>query len=583
MPKAQLRGRICAIDTLNEVAAPHRFSSMRLIAFNTGAIRTQLIDGVEVRTGYVKVTAPEPWVVTTTGAAGDEVAVHADHLYVFDRESYDYWARELDVPRETWADGHFAENLTVDTLDQAALRVGDRYRLGTATIVVTGPRVPCWKLTWRLGQPKPFMRRFRLSGRSGSYFGVIEPGVVGPGDELQLISADETAPSIAELAVLCDASTRITAAQLETITRALGNEHLSPTVRGTLNLKVANLERASADSWTGWRAFNVRSLTTELSDVVSLDLRPTDGGALPAYRAGQHVVVRISEPGATPIVRTWSLSNHSPEPDHYRISVKLRPNGVAAAALAQLGEQVTVELRAPAGDFHLNRGSFRPVVLIAAGIGITPMIAMIQSHLDRAEHMPPLWLLYGSTDPEHTAFREHLERLFAEHDDLHLRFFYSRAGGGRITAERVIEVMGANYLRVDDGSLPLIPWFESDIYLCGPTDFTATLREGLTRAGANPDLVFSEDFAAVSGNVTPTRHENARVRFTPSGVEATWKSRDEQTLLELAETRPALRLPGWQLRHLRVDTGRRRGGRHGHRCNGRQPARAAVLQLSSVG
>ena len=514
---------------------------MRLIAFNTGVIRPQLIDGVEVRTGYVKTTAPQPWVVTPSGAAGDEVAVHADHLYVFEHASYDFWATELGVPRETWHDGHFAENLTVDTLDQTTLRVGDHYRLGTALLVVTGPRVPCWKLTWRLGQPKPFMKRFRLSGRSGSYFGVVEPGVVSPGDRLHLVSSSEGAPSVAELAMLCDASTRITAAQLETITRALDNVHLSPTVRGTLNLKVANLERQS-DSWTGWRRFDVHEVTNELSDVLSLVLRPTDGGTLPGYRAGQHVVVRITEPGAKPVIRTWSLSNHSREPDHYRISVKLRPTGVAGAALARMGPRATVELRAPAGDFHLNRGSFRPVVLVAAGIGITPMIAMIQAHLDRTEHMPPLWLLYGSTDAEHTAFRDHLEAVFGQHDDLHLHFFYSRAAGagpnvhqGRITAERVIELLGANYLRVDDGGMPLIPWFESDIYICGPTEFTATLRGELTSAGANPDLIFAEDFAAVGGTTVPTRHSSARVHFSPSGLDTTWSSAEEQTLLELAE------------------------------------------------
>lgn len=524
---------------------------MRLLNVSTGVVRTQLIDGEAVRTAYVKTPAPEPWLITSTGPAGDQVAVHSDHLYVFDRASYDYWARELGADRDTWPDGHFAENLTLDALDQSRLRIGDRYRVGSAVIVVTGPRVPCWKLTWRLGQPKTFMRRFRLSGHSGSYFGVVEPGTVRRGDELILIEREDAdAPTVAELSRLCDSSTRITPDERAVVDRALASPSLSLTVRATLDLKVAALERETTDSagaWKGWRRFEIGGVVQETRDAASFHLRPLDAGRLPEFRAGQHVVVRLTDPGAEPIVRTWSLSEYSRDPEQYRITVKVRPDGRGSGALARGHERgMTLELRSPAGRFHLDRGAFRPVVLVAAGIGITPMIAMIQAHLERGPGMPPLWLLYGSPGPEDTAFRDELEELFAAHDDLQLHFFYSRAAAdetspcgkvheGRLSARRVIDVMKGNYLRTPDGPA-LIPWFESDIYLCGPLEFAETVRDGLVDAGANPDLVFVEEFAAASTEVvTVRRRTDAIVDFATRGVEATWKADEERTLLEIAE------------------------------------------------
>lgn len=531
---------------------------MRLLGVNAGKIRPQVIDGVVVNTAYLKTPVPQPWVITPTGAEGDEVAVHTDHLYAFDRDAYDYWARELGAVRETWGDGHFAENLTLDRIDQTELHIGDRFAVGTAVIVVTGPRVPCWKLTWRLGQPKTFMRRFRLSGRSGAYFGVIEPGVVAPGDELVPIAVDPTSPTVAQLSNLCDSGTRITPDQLGVIDRAMACTDLSETVRGTLGLKLANLARDSeqAPGWNGWRRFQIDHTVAETADIASYVLRPDDGGQLPGFRAGQHVVVRMAGSDGQPVVRTWSLSAYDPDPSSYRISVKARPGGRGSIALARsAAEGAAVELRAPAGRFHLDRGAFRPVVLIAAGIGITPMIAMIQAHLDRSMHIPPLWILYGSPTRADTAFVEQLEEMVAQHRDLHLHYFHSRSHTssepaaaphpdaervrvhhGRLTPARVVEVMQGNYLRIPDDSTPLIPWFESDIYLCGSPGFTEALCAGLVDAGANPDLVFAEDFAAAAQTPAgPRRSADARIDFGPRRVRATWVAAREQTLLELAE------------------------------------------------
>jgi ferredoxin-NADP reductase/MOSC domain-containing protein YiiM/ferredoxin len=529
---------------------------MRLLNLSTGRIRTQLIDGEEVRTAYVKTPVAEPWVLTPTGPEGDEVAVHSDHLYVFDHASYDYWAAELGVPRESWGDGHFAENLTLDVLDQTRLHVGDRFRLGTAVIVVTGPRVPCWKLTWRLGQPKTFMRRFRLSGHSGAYFGVVEPGVIRPGDELALVQAAEGAPTVAELSRLCDSGTRVAPADRAVIDRALALPELSDTVRATLELKIANLDDdTSPGSWRGWRRFEIDREVAETPDARSFSLRPLDGGILPGFHAGQHVVVRMREGDAAPVVRTWSLSEYAAAPERYRITVRIRPDGLGSPLLARAARGgVTVELRQPSGRFRLNRGSFRPVMLIAAGIGITPLMAMVRAHLERSGTVPPLWLLYGSPAPEHTAFRAQLDALAAAHADVHVHYFFSRptdreattgeatAHRGRLTTARALEVLRGNYLPTADGPAA-IPWFESDIYLCGPEGFAETMRDELVAAGANPDLVFVEDIlAATSETVAVSRHTDAVVRYGSRAAWAVWPAAEEPTLLELGE-RSGLRLP----------------------------------------
>lgn len=284
---------------------------MRLLGVSTGTVRDQVIDGATVRTAYVKTAAPQPWLITPTGVGGDEVAVHSDHLYAFDRASYAYWSEDLGRTQQ-WPDGWFAENLTVDALDLDALHVGDVLTLGQARLVVTGPRVPCWKLSWRMDQPKTFVRRFRLSGRSGVYLGVLEPGHVRPGDEMVVVERAPGAPTVAEVARVCTPEVRVSAREREQVAAALACEHLSPTVRMTLTPKVAGMQARDArgvDRWPGWRPFTVVQEAGDGQGVTSFTLAPRDGSAPPPFDAGQHVTVRARSHDGDDVVRTWSLSS----------------------------------------------------------------------------------------------------------------------------------------------------------------------------------------------------------------------------------------------------------------------------------
>lgn len=107
-------------------------STPQLLSVDAGVVKDQVINGASVPTAHVKQPVARPWVVTPTGVAGDEVAAHTDHLYVFDRASYDFWSRELGVDRSAWPDGTFAENLTLDHLDAPSLHLGDVLTLSAA-------------------------------------------------------------------------------------------------------------------------------------------------------------------------------------------------------------------------------------------------------------------------------------------------------------------------------------------------------------------------------------------------------------------------------------------------------------------
>lgn len=521
---------------------------MRLLNVNVGQITTELIDGAEVRTGYLKIPVPQPWLITETGVDGDHVAVHPDHLYAFDRESYDFWAEELAAERWGWSDGFFAENLTVDAIDQDELRVGDVLEVGSAQLVVTGPRMPCWKLSWRLGQPKTFIKRFRTSGRSGVYLGVRRPGLVAPDDELTVVEPAVGAPTVAELARL-GADRELTAEDVDVVQRALACSDLSLTVRMMLTLTMSDIARRRgrrAPAWSGWRPFLVDQPVVESTDVLSFGLRAADGAALPIPEPGQHVAVRLDAAGGAPVVRTWSLSEHVEEPTRYRITVRQLPGSLGVPRLlAAAAAGGPVELRAPGGSFRLDLAGFRPVVLIAAGTGISPLLAMAQAHVRRGAEASPLWILHGTRRTADAPLQAELASLAADHQDVHLFRFASRPADsvpedlslrpGRITATAVIEILRGNYLRMGSETMDA-PWFESDVYVCGPGAFNAEIRDGLVAAGANADQIHTEQFSAslpVGAHVA--RPDDARVRFVASGLDVAWVAEEQLTLLELAE------------------------------------------------
>ncbi len=274
-------------------------------------------------------------------------------------------------------------------------------------------------------------------------------------------------------------------------------------------------------------------MAEETPDIRSVQFAPMDDGGLPRAEPGQFVQVELEHEGAL-VRRPWSLSSFSFAPETYRVTVR-KQKGPGSHGLHALGVGDRVSLRAPAGDFTLDMGSYRPLVLIAAGIGITPLKAMLDAHFSRRE-ASPVHLIYGGRSPEALAFREELQALAMSREDFSLTFIYSRvelpgALHGRITPDRVIAAL-SDLSVVVSGHRHKLPWFEAAIYLCGPGSFCEDLKDGLIARGANANNVLFELFA---GAAAESVLAEANVTFASSGKTVRWIADGNQSLLELAE------------------------------------------------
>ena len=508
---------------------------MELLNLSAGKVQVVQIGSEVVRTAHIKAPAPEPWLINDDGVEGDERAVHPDKLYAFSRRAYDYWGEHLGVDPRKWPDGFFGENLTLDALDEADLRVGDVFTLGDEVrLFVAGARNPCVKLAWRLSQPLSFQKLFARSRHAGAYFGVERGGRVRRGDMLRRVEHDPSMPSVADVSdMIIDPAPP----PLDRLHRVLAYNRLSPTNRFLLSAKLDAAERA-ADAvegrWRGWRTFRINRVVEEVPDIRSVYLVPADGEALCQQRPGHFVSVRMRS-GESVVTRSWSLSSFAHAPREYRLTVR-RQDGAGSRWLHQAEAGATVDLRAPSGSFTLDPGGYRPVVLVATGIGITPLMAMLHAHLARPG-APPLHLIYGGRNPGALAFRAELEALAATRPDFSLTLVYSRAQvdgalHGRITPELIITLLADLHVYVGDHRADL-PWFEADLYLCGLGDFCVRTRDALVARGGNPDRIFLELFAAAPIPVESV--ERATVTFARSGVVAEWTAVADLPLLELAE------------------------------------------------
>ncbi|MWV13698.1 2Fe-2S iron-sulfur cluster binding domain-containing protein [Pseudomonas sp. R-28-1W-6] len=295
-----------------------------------------------------------------------------------------------------------------------------------------------------------------------------------------------------------------------------------------------------------WRALRVTRITEESASIRSFYLEPADGAGLPLFQAGQHLPLRLHIAGqAQPLIRTYSLSS-APSDGFLRISVKR-----AGLASTHLHEQVVVgsllEARAPQGRFCLDAEQRRPLVLLAAGVGITPLLAMLREVIyqnQRQRRSRRVWLILGARNLAELAFDQELKTLLQRGGDpIHgVRLLsqpeaHARAGEG-------FERSG----RIDSELLKtLLPFDDFDFYLCGPGGFTQDLYDGLRALNIGDRRIHAETFGPSSlrrrpdpdGAATPQPPAANRampVRFQRSAKEARWQP-GSGSLLELAESR----------------------------------------------
>jgi MOSC domain-containing protein YiiM len=184
---------------------------MKVVSVNVGLPREIVWKSTKVRTGIFKEAVSDPVMIETLSLAGDKQADLTVHggiekaVYAYPVEHYEYWCKEL--PEVTFLWGNFGENLTTEGLLEHTLCIGDVLRVGTAVLMVTQPRMPCYKLAIRFGR-NDIIQRFLASGRSGFYFSVIEPGQVQAGSPVEVLSRDRNGVTVADIRRLYLGQTR---------------------------------------------------------------------------------------------------------------------------------------------------------------------------------------------------------------------------------------------------------------------------------------------------------------------------------------------------------------------------------------
>ncbi|MEO8130012.1 MAG: MOSC domain-containing protein, partial [Bryobacteraceae bacterium] len=361
----------------------------RLVSVNVGKPRDVSWRGQTVWTAVWKEAVQGRRVARRLDVEGDaqgDVAGHGGEyraVMVYQMDSYRYW--ETYLGRKDFVYGQFGENFTVDGLADDEVCIGDRYRIGSALFEVTQPRVTCYRVGIRMDQPD--MAALLVSHhRPGFYFRVLEEGDVGAGDEITKVTDGPERVTVAAI----DALLYLPGHSREQLERSLRIPALSPGWKGSFEALLQQDEGQGGNpglsgtavpppAWQGFRPLRITKVDRESSSVISLSFENADGSPLPAALPGQFLVLRLHVRSDGPaLLRNYSLSGMLGAAA-YRVSVKHELNGAGSSFLhshARAGD--VLEVSAPRGTFTLRPGE-RPVVLLSAGIGATPVLAMLYS------------------------------------------------------------------------------------------------------------------------------------------------------------------------------------------------------------
>jgi uncharacterized protein len=504
----------------------------RVVAVSTARPAWQDVRGQRTFTSIVRSPAPGALWFGAEGPDGNETAVHTEAVLASPAEHYAMWTERFGVDRAAWDWCRFGENIVVSGFDENNLRIGDIVRIGEAVFRVTSPRIPCFKFAWRMDQPDSVLGPMIESGHVGFYLAVETPGRVAAGDSATTECPDPSAITVGDLSRLLVARD----AEPQALREPLANRWLGGQARGMLAKRIAGLEdmaRLKTGRWSGWRPFRVAKLREEAQDIASFTLTPLDDVPLAPPLAGQFLTVRLGNGDDAP-VRSWTLSDHDDALRRYRLTVKRLAGGEGSALLHEIGARGgTVWARPPAGRFTLKRDGFMRVVLISAGIGVTPMLAMLKAHRERQDSPPPLVWIHQTRSGETHAFAA------TGRDAALCHVFYSApreddAGHepGRLTPERLREILAPAYKTAPFGREIELEGIFSDIYICGPAPFEAMVRDALAAMGVPPGQVRSESFVPGAADAAPSI---ARAQVDFGGTVAEWTQDANLSLLELAE------------------------------------------------
>ncbi len=313
-------------------------------------------------------------------------------------------------------------------------------------------------------------------------------------------------------------------------------------------LAAYNFEKDKVEhAWNGYRKFEIMRKVSEVEGVHSFYLTPHDGKPLPPFLPGQYLTFELKIPGEQkPVIRCYSLSDSPNHPDYYRVSIKKippprdDPNGRPGLSSTYfnevLGEGDILDVKAPSGHFYLKQREL-PTVLIGGGIGITPVMSMLNT-LCEYQHKGEIWFFLGVRNSAEHVMKEHLEALKREHENLNLQICYSDP---LEDDQEGVDYQHKGYVGIDLFKEQL-PSNNYDFYICGPPPMMESVTAGLYDWGVPEDRVNFEAFGkatvkkaakAKPADETPAAADIA-VTFERSGKTLKWDSKAE-SLLDFAE------------------------------------------------
>ncbi|HTV41438.1 MAG TPA: MOSC and FAD-binding oxidoreductase domain-containing protein [Candidatus Sulfotelmatobacter sp.] len=525
----------------------------RLLSVNVGLPRDITWHGQTVHTSVWKDPVQGKRMVRRLNIDGDGQGDLKGHggehraVFVYQIDSYRYWQDKLH--RADFTFGQFGENFTVEGLLDTEVCIGDHYRIGGALFEVTQPRVTCYRVGIRMDEPR-MAALLVADGRPGFYFRVLEEGEVEAGNEIVKVRAGPESMSVAEIDRLLylpghprhklEQALRIPALSdgWKHSFQALLDQELS----GGAGNPGLNSVGGSPPAWPGFRALRVSKKERESDTVFSLELVPTDGRPLAIALPGQFIVVRLRPGHERPLLRNYSLCG-PPGAERYRLGIKKETHGAASNYLStQVGVGDVLDVSAPRGSFVLHAGD-RPVVLISAGIGVTPVLAMLHA-LAAGPSARRVWWFHGARNGNEHPFAEEARRLIRCLPNCRSHVQYSKP---RREDKPGIDFDAAGHL-----DLTLLERLgvgrDADFYLCGPNAFLQEFTASLANWGVASERVITEIFgpgkSITPGQVQTSRRSphppaglsgtGPRVSFARSGLQVSWDPA-MKSLLELAE------------------------------------------------
>jgi ferredoxin-NADP reductase/MOSC domain-containing protein YiiM/ferredoxin len=529
--------------------SPH--SPARLLSVNVGMPKDVPWQGKTVFTGVYKQSVSGARRVGKLNVDGDGQGDLAGHggeqraVFVYQCDSYRHWEAEL--AREDFVYGQFGENFTIEGLGDDEVCVGDRYRIGGAVFEVTQPRVTCYRVGIRMNDPR-IPALLVSHRRPGFYFRVLQEGEVQAGQEIVKLASGPEQMTVAELSALL----YLPGHPRQELLRALRIPALSAGWQESFRALLdggpgggnAGLTVASPPpAWPGFRRLAVKAIEKESDSVISIRFEDPEGGPLPPARPGQYLTLRV-RPASTEasVLRNYSLCG-PPAAGYYRIAVKRELDGAASGFLhTRLAIGDELEVAAPRGTFMLD-ASDAPVLLISAGIGATPVLAMLHA-LAGQRSAREIWWLHAARSGREDSFAAEARTLLGSLASVRSRVYYSHPGATDLEG-RDFDVAGRLAASV---LAELGPARSAQAYICGPAPFMDEISAALVAVGLGAAQIHTEPFGpapALTPGIAqaPTRAphlpagrpgDGPKIEFARSDLAVPW-SDDFASLLEFAE------------------------------------------------